>query len=67
MDECMVASKTLGMMIILISIKVGIQKLTKLTVKRWGDNGETISEMNYKMETHSSKYQLVSVKQLHVQ
>ncbi len=35
----------LGGMIILISNKANLQKLTMLTVKWWGDNGETMSEM----------------------
>ena len=45
MEECMEESKTLGVMIIFISLEVDVQKPKKLTVKQWGDDGETISEM----------------------
>ena len=47
MEECMVESETLGVMIILIRLKVDVQKPKKLTVKQWGDDEETISDMKY--------------------
>ena len=45
MEECMVESETLGVMIFLISLEVDVQKPKKLTVTQWGDDGETIFEM----------------------
>jgi hypothetical protein len=47
MEECMEENKILGGMMISICCEVDVQKLTKPTVKWWGDDGETTSEMKY--------------------
>ena len=47
MEECREESTILGMTMISVHCKVGIPKARNLTVKWWGDGGETMSESKY--------------------
>ena len=47
MEECMEESKILGVMMISVRQEVDVPKVRMLTVKWWGDDGETTSETKY--------------------